>query len=189
MMFCGFVMVGAVRSQETAASQPLPLFPTNEWGAVTHDCQLGLRISKFEYEIGKKILVMPIVRNVGDKTFTYIVRGRYGDYDINVKKADDSMAPYTDWWAGRSPGVSIYRTVVASLGPHQESGSQDGWLDVTERYKMDAPGKYSITVIQHVGLRETPVNENIIPVLQRFDLVSNPVTITVVPVNVKKPDK
>lgn len=127
VMVCIFVMIGSPHSRASWVFDPA--FPTNEWGAVTNDCQLGLRVPKFQYEAGEKILVMPILRNVGDKHFMYAVIGEYAEYDVVVKKADGQTAPFTDWWAKFIPGGNYYRTFDAPLEPHQECGAP--WIDVT----------------------------------------------------------
>src|SRR5208282_6599832 len=41
---------------------PPPLFPTNEWGVVANSCQLGLRIPKFQFELGEQIVPTVILR-------------------------------------------------------------------------------------------------------------------------------
>jgi hypothetical protein len=175
-----------------------PLFPTNEWGAVTNDCQLGLRVLKFQFESGEDIETAMIIRNVGDKHLDYTDWGEIADYDVVVKRGDGQPVAKTDWWAGFKPSGAFYRVVSVGLGPHEESLPLTGWLNVIRRYKMNAPGTYIITATQHVDLYEElpDIPHEYIPNKRytrdsplRFDLLSNPVTVTIVAPSVAKPEK
>jgi hypothetical protein len=138
-------------------------------------------VLKFQYESGERIFVALILRNTGDKDIDYGFTGSRVDYDLTVKKSDGQAVPYTDWWAGYHPGVGSYMETSKTVGPHQESLTLSSWVNVTERYKMDALGDYTMMVKQHVVLfDELPPGAPKRPTWKRFDLLSNPVTITVV---------
>lgn len=165
------------------ALHPPPLFPTNEWGAVTNDCQLGLRVPKFQYESGEEVLAAVILRNVGDVGFRYGTSDEYEDYEVLVKRADGQTARYTDSWARTENSRDAFcRFVTVELPPHGESITVSSWIHVSNRYKMVALGAYVITVKQHVSLYKP---EGMI----RFDVFSNPVTVTIVAPSAAKPEK
>jgi hypothetical protein len=169
---------------------PPPLFPSNEWGSVSNSCQLGLRVLKFQYETGERIFVALILRNVGDKDIDYGFRAVPEDYDVVVKRGDGQAVPITDWWAGYTPSGVSYMVTSKVVGPHRESLTASSWVNVTERYKMDAPGAYTITVKQHVVLFNEPSpTAPKRPTWKRFDLLSNPVTVTIVAPSSAKPEK
>ena len=176
LFFYAFVVPALLHGQtaDWVAHHP-PLFPTNEWGVISNSCQLGLRLPKLQYEVGEQIVAGVIFRNVGDENLRFASRDQYTDYEVMVKRADGGVVPYTDSWARDkgSHGSAVFRAVTQLLGPHQESLAASGWINITERYRMNQPGPYVVTLTQHVILSEPEPTK-------RFDLLSNSVTITIV---------
>jgi hypothetical protein len=176
---CGLLATVPAQGQNVESKQhPPTLFPTNEWGTVTNNCQLGLRVPKFQYVSGEEIVATVILRNVGDKNLGYIHVDEYRDYEVIVKRADGRTVPYTDSWARFDRSHPIQTRIQASLGPHQETLASSGWVHVNSRYKMDVPGEYIITVQRNVS---GPTGW--------FDVLSNPVTVTIVAPSLTKPEK
>ncbi|MGO9529167.1 MAG: hypothetical protein ACLPT4_05675 [Verrucomicrobiia bacterium] len=123
-----------------------------------------------------------IIRNVGDKHLKYADISQL-QYEVIVKNTNGQTVPYTDSWARDkdAPHPAVFRAVLEALEPHQDSLPANGWVSVTNRYKMDALGTYVITAKRHVVLDEPSAPQGEKPEPLSFELVSNPVTITVVP--------
>ncbi len=181
---CGFLMATPSRGQSLDwALHPPPLFPTNEWGAVTNACQLGLRVPKFQYQSGDEVLAAVILRNVGEVGFRYGTSDEYEDYEVVVRRADGQTVWDTDSWARtKNSRAAFCRFVTVGLPPHGESITVSSWIHVSKRCKMAVPGAYLITVRQHVVLYKP---EGMI----RFDILSNPVTVTIVAPSPTKTEK
>ena len=179
---CGFWVTASARwLVPDWMIHPPPLFPTNEWGVVTNGCQLGLRVPKFQFELGEEIVPAVILRNVGDTNVMYVVMFEHWDYEVIVKRADGKAVPYTDWWAGfkdRLGSLPIQSRIQTTLEPHQETPAASGWVGVSHRYKMDMLGDYIITVKRQVWGSTG-----------WFDVLSNPVTVTIVAPSATKPPK
>jgi hypothetical protein len=170
-----------------SALRPPPLFPTNEFGPVSHDCQVALRFPKLEYTAGEPIHAAVILRNVGSQEIGFIYAGDYFTYDLTVERKDAQTVPYSEFWAQNKDHLQLaFRG--ASMIPVEPHADQPYplWINVTDRYKFDSPGDYVLIVTQKLDLVEIvsqhPYQKKQIGL---FDLVSNPVTITVVP----KPEK
>lgn len=189
-----FVVIGLLQPvpaqcQNNWTLNPPPLFPTNEWGAVTNDCQIGLRFPKLKYEVGEQILAAVILRNVGDSQLGHIFYGPGANYEVIVKNSDDRSVPYTDSWARivNSAGVGAVGGSAHSeeVAPHQQQ--RPFWVDVTERYKMSQPGTYTVTVKERTGITRAASQEaHATNLVTTVDIFSNPVTITVVTPNPKQ---
>jgi hypothetical protein len=67
---------------------------------VSNNCQLGLRVLKFQYEPGERIFVALILRNVGDKDIDYGFTGALVDYDVTAKPERFSWASELSWFHG-----------------------------------------------------------------------------------------
>lgn len=163
---------------------PPPLSPTNDWGAITNQCQVGLRVPKFQYESGEPIVAFVVLRNLSDKPIGVSSTSPYADYDVIVTRTDNQNVPYTDWWNKEKNSTPFFRALIKTVDPRQQMSP--ALIDVTARYKMDPPGEYIVVTRQHLNLfaMASQLPRSWKP-LGHFDLVSNPVTITVIP----KPDK
>lgn len=179
----GFLVTVPALSQNNWAFNPPPLFPTNEWGPVTNDCQLGLRFPKLEYQVGEQILAAVVLRNVGERPIGYTAGRPDLENEVTVKSADGQSVPYTDSWAS-TVNQSMVGVIGGSahseeLAPHQQG--YPSWLDVTKRYRMDQPGTYIVSVKRRVGMTLAgPQEANATNRVALVELFSNPVTITVV---------
>jgi hypothetical protein len=171
---------------------PPPLFPTNEWGPVANDCQLGLRFPKLEYQAGEQILAAIALRNVGDRQLGHIFFGPDLNYEVIVKNTDGHGVPYTESWASiiDKAGLGAIGGSAHSeqLAPHQQQYSC--WVDVTKRYKIDQPGMYTVTVKDRTGITQAASQEaHATNLVTTVDMFSNPVTITIVAPSAAKPEK
>jgi hypothetical protein len=167
LVVSGLLLPVAVRAQNGAWTfNPPPLFPTNEWGPVTNDCQIGLRFPKLEYQAGEQILAAVILRNVGDRQLGHLFWSPDQNYEVTVR---------------RSGGQSVLGVIGGSvrgedLPPHGQQYPH--WVNLTERYKLDDLGTYIITLREHTGLTSRGAGgTNWVTTL---DMFSNPVTITIV---------
>jgi len=162
---------------------PPPLFPTNEWGPVTNNCQLGLRFPKLEYQVGEQVLAAVYLRNVGERQIGHTVSAPDRDYEVIVKGGDGQSVPYTESWA-RVVNRSMIGVIGGSahseeLAPHQQE--YPSWLDITKRYRMEQTGTYIVTVKGHMGMTlAAPQEANATNLVATVELFSNPVMITVV---------
>jgi len=168
-----------VYSQETNPSTP-SLLPTNTWGVILNGCELGLRVPKFKYQSGEEIGAAVILRNGGDSLVGFVTAGEYSDYRVTIARADGKTVPYTDWWAkAKDTPPSPYRILDVEVEPHQQRGPTG--LNVTKRYEMNLPGEYIITVSQKLSVVQVISSQPYkLKSISDFELVSNPVTITVV---------
>ena len=190
LIFAGILMTGAVHGQDMSwSTHPPLLFPTNEWGAITNDCQLALRVPKFEYAIGERIIAFVTIRNVDDKPLAYLYTDKYMDYEVLVASIDGQNVPYTDWWAGARNHLQPFTSGDVWIPPYQQQQYWH-WLNVTELYKMGTPGTYTITIKQNLHLKEivskTPLRFERVGT---FDILSNPVTIRILAPSSTKPEK
>jgi hypothetical protein len=185
-----FITLATSYAQDMGRSmRPPPLFPTNGWGAVTNDCQVGLRLPKFEYELGEPIIAFLYLRNVGIEQIGYTSGGTDADYEIIVRHADGRIAEYTKQWQSVAHGSEGFSSRGETLQPHKQE-LYPGWLNVSERYKLDQPGKYTITARRHLYLSEkVSSGPDKGKDVGAFDVLSNPVTITVVAPGPTKPEK
>ena len=179
------VVLGLFLSSSTCAENttwtfnPPALFPTNEWGPVTNDCQLGLRFPKLQYQAGEQILAAIILRNVGDNQLRMLP----GDPQVTVTKADGRSVPYTESWATIINRPKIGGSARAEdLPPHHQQHPR--WVDITERYILDKPGEYIVTVKDRTSMaRAASQDAHATNVVTTVEILSNPVTITVVSTN------
>jgi hypothetical protein len=180
MVVAGFLATAPAYGQNTSWElHPPPLFPTNAWGAVNNDCQLSLRVPKFQYSIGERLVVFLTMRNIGDKPLAYLYTDKYIDYEVLVKRVNGQSVSHSDWWAGAKDHLQPFSSHDVGLPPHQQQEYLH-WMDVTELYKMDAMGAYAITVRQKLHLEEI-ISESPLHFkrIGTFDILSNPVIITI----------
>ncbi len=186
-----FLMVASSRGQDLSWSMhPPPLFPTNEWGAVTNACQLGLRLPKTQYELGEPIIAFLYLRNTGDDELAYITGGGLNSgYQILLEHANGEAVEPTEEWATIKGPLQPFSSRSETLAPHAQQ-PYPGWVKVNERYKIDRVGNYTITAKRRLDLS---VKISSAPDkwkdAGRFEVLSNPVTITVVAPTIPKPEK
>jgi hypothetical protein len=169
-----FITLATSYAQDMGRSmRPPPLFPTNGWGAVTNE----------------PIIAFLYLRNVGIEQIGYTSGGTDADYEIIVRHADGRIAEYTKQWQSVAHGSEGFSSRGETLQPHKQE-LYPGWLNVSERYKLDQPGKYTITARRHLYLSEkVSSGPDKGKDVGAFDVLSNPVTITVVAPGPTKPEK
>ncbi|MGD0061449.1 MAG: hypothetical protein ABSD58_18730 [Verrucomicrobiia bacterium] len=129
------------------------------------------------------------LQNVGDRKLEHLFFGPDLNYEVIVKNSDGQSVPYTESWA-RTVNAAGVGAIGGSahgeqLPPHQQM--YPCWVDVTKRYKIDRPGTYIVTVRDHTGITRAASQEpNATNLVTTVDILSNPVTVTVV---APKPEK